>query len=62
MIMMVEGPPLFGAWCQRGSVLTIYSCGGGVYLHFYLSIYPRIVDMYELIFVVWWLLKNLELF
>jgi hypothetical protein len=28
----------------------------------YLSIYPRIVDMYELIFLVWWLVKNLELF
>jgi hypothetical protein len=27
MIMMIEGPPLFGAWCQRGSVLTIYPCG-----------------------------------
>jgi hypothetical protein len=28
-------------------VLTIYPCGGGVYLHALLSIYPRIVDMYE---------------
>jgi hypothetical protein len=62
MIMMIEGPPLFGAWCERGSVLTIYPCGGGVYLHVYLSIYPRIVDMYELMCVVWWLVKNLELF
>jgi hypothetical protein len=27
-----------------------------------LSIYPRIVDMYELMCVVWWLVKNLEPF
>jgi hypothetical protein len=32
-------------------VLTIYLCGGGVYL-LVLSIYFRIVDMYELICVV----------
>jgi hypothetical protein len=38
MVMTIEGPPFFGAWCQRGSVLTIYPCGGGVYLHI-LSIY-----------------------
>jgi hypothetical protein len=62
MIMMIEGPPLFGAWCQRGSVLTIYPCGGGVYLRVYLSIYLRIVDMYELICVVWRVMKNLEPF
>jgi hypothetical protein len=60
MTMMIEGPPLFGAWCQRGSVLTIYPCGGGVYLRIYLFIYLRIVDMYELICVVWWVVKNLE--
>jgi hypothetical protein len=62
MIMMIEGPPPFGAWCQRGSVLTIYPCGGGVYLHVYLSIYFRIVGMCGLICAVWWLVKNLELF
>jgi hypothetical protein len=22
MVVMIERPPLFGAWCQRGSVLT----------------------------------------
>jgi hypothetical protein len=38
MMMMIEGPPLFGARCQRGSVLTIYPCAGGVYLHDYLPI------------------------
>jgi hypothetical protein len=27
MVVMIEGPPLFGAWCQRGSVLTIWPCG-----------------------------------
>jgi hypothetical protein len=27
MVVMIEGPPLFGAWCQRGSELTIYPCG-----------------------------------
>jgi hypothetical protein len=32
-------------------VLTIYPCGGGVYL-LILSIFLRIVDMYELICVV----------
>jgi hypothetical protein len=41
VMMMIEGPPLFGTWCQRGGVLIIYPCGGGVYLFFiYLSIYP----------------------
>jgi hypothetical protein len=61
MSMMIEGPPLFGAWCQRGSELTIYLCGGGVYLHIYPSIYPCVMDMYELFGVMnfvwcnaWW--------
>jgi hypothetical protein len=27
MVVMIEGPPLFGAWCQRGSELTIWPCG-----------------------------------
>jgi hypothetical protein len=41
MAVMIEGPTLFGAWCKRGSVLTIYPCGAGVYLHS-LSIYLRL--------------------
>jgi hypothetical protein len=47
MIMMIEGPPFLALDDKGGVLLTIYPCGGGMYLHAFLSIYPRIVDMYE---------------
>jgi hypothetical protein len=42
MVVMIEGPPLFGAWCQRGSVLTVYPCGVVCISTLYLSIYLRL--------------------
>jgi hypothetical protein len=42
----------------KGEYAHNYPCGGGVCLHAYLSIYPRIVDMYEPICVVCWLVKK----
>jgi hypothetical protein len=58
MIMMIEGPPPFwrlmpkGEWAHNLSVW-------GVYLHIYPSIYPCVMDMYELF--VWWTLCGVML-
>jgi hypothetical protein len=57
MVMTIEGPPLFWHLMPKGKWDHYCLCGDVVYRLFYLSIYLRLVDMYELMCVVWWMVK-----
>jgi hypothetical protein len=59
MVMTIEGPPPFWRLMPKGEWAHYCPCGYVVYHLFYLSIYLRLVDTYELMCVVplmvnWW--------